>query len=95
MLSTCNRVEVYAEVDRFHGGLDEVTAILSDAPAYRCSTSAEHLYVHYEDRAVAHLFPVAVGLDSMVVGESQILGQLRRRCASARTRRRSARPATS
>jgi glutamyl-tRNA reductase len=77
VLATCNRTEVYANVDRFHAGMDEVTAILSDVTGVPLIDLAEHLYVHFEEGAVAHLFQVAVGLDSMIVGESQILGQLK------------------
>ncbi|MGW7679412.1 glutamyl-tRNA reductase [Kribbella sp. NPDC054772] len=77
VLATCNRTEVYATVDRFHAGMDEVTAILSDVTGVPLLDLAEHLYVHFEEGAVAHLFQVAVGLDSMVVGESQILGQVK------------------
>ena len=77
VLSTCNRVEVYAEVDRFHGGLEDTTAVLARRVGLDVPSLGEHLYVHYEDSAVLHLFSVAAGLDSMVVGESQILGQLR------------------
>ncbi len=77
VLSTCNRVEVYVEVEKFHAGVAQTTELL----ARRCGVGLDeltaHLYVHYEDRAVAHLFSVACGLDSMVVGESQILGQVR------------------
>jgi glutamyl-tRNA reductase len=77
VLATCNRTEVYATVDRFHAGMDEVTAILADITGVPLLDLAEHLYVHFEEGAVAHLFQVAVGLDSMVVGESQILGQVK------------------
>ncbi|GAA0951627.1 glutamyl-tRNA reductase [Kribbella koreensis] len=77
VLATCNRTEVYANVDRFHAGMDEVTAILSDVTGVPLLDLAEHLYVHFEEGAVSHLFQVAVGLDSMIVGESQILGQLK------------------
>jgi glutamyl-tRNA reductase len=77
VLATCNRTEVYATVDRFHAGMDEVTGILSDVTGVPLLDLAEHLYVHFEEGAVAHLFQVAVGLDSMVVGESQILGQVK------------------
>ncbi|BEP12615.1 glutamyl-tRNA reductase [Acidothermaceae bacterium B102] len=77
LLSTCNRVEVYAEVDKFHGGVQDVSEILSAVTGVPRETLAGHLYVHYEDAAVQHLFTVACGLDSMVVGEAQILGQLR------------------
>src|SRR5262249_29854416 len=74
---TCNRVEVYADVERFHGGLSDVSAVLARHAGVELPDLAEHLYVHYEDAAVEHLFTVAAGLDSMVLGESQILGQLR------------------
>jgi glutamyl-tRNA reductase len=77
VLATCNRTEVYANVDRFHAGMDEVTAILSDITGVPLLDLAEHLYVHFEEGAVAHLFQVAVGLDSMIVGESQIVGQVK------------------
>lgn len=77
VLATCNRTEVYANVDRFHAGMDEVTAILADITGVPLLDLAEHLYVHFEEGAVAHLFQVGVGLDSMIVGESQILGQLK------------------
>jgi glutamyl-tRNA reductase len=77
VVATCNRTEVYATVDRFHAGMDEVTAILADVTGVPLLDLAEHLYVHFEEGAVAHLFQVAVGLDSMIVGESQILGQVK------------------
>ncbi len=77
VLSTCNRVEVYAEVDKFHGGVAEITEVLARSAGLARDALTAHLYVHYEDRAVQHLFTVACGLDSMVVGEGQILGQLR------------------
>jgi glutamyl-tRNA reductase len=77
VLSTCNRVEVYAEVDKFHGGLAEVSDLLARYASVPLEVLTQHLYVHYEDRAVAHLFAVACGLESMVVGEGQILGQLK------------------
>ncbi|MPZ62198.1 MAG: glutamyl-tRNA reductase [Propionibacteriales bacterium] len=77
VVSTCNRVEIYAEVDRFHGGVEDVSAMLAARAGDRLEDVTPHLYVHYEEGAVAHLFAVASGLDSMVVGESQILGQVR------------------
>jgi len=77
VVSTCNRLEVYADVTKFHGGVQEVTERLSSRTGVAVEELAEHLYVHYEDRAVQHLFSVAAGLDSMVVGEQQIIGQLR------------------
>jgi glutamyl-tRNA reductase len=77
VVSTCNRVEVYADVDRFHAGVTAICEMLArhcGVPAHELTT---HLYVHYEDRAVSHLMAVACGLDSIVVGEGQILGQVR------------------
>ena len=107
LLSTCNRVEVYAVVETFHGGVADVIATLArhseldgghvaelgdsdpavtDAtagPSQQAGQLAEHLYVHYAAAAVEHAFAVAAGLDSMVVGEAQILGQLRASYATA------------
>jgi glutamyl-tRNA reductase len=77
VLSTCNRVEVYADVDKFHGALTDVSELLARHAGVPLESLTPHLYVHYEDRAVAHLFSVVCGLDSMVVGESQIVGQVR------------------
>ncbi|HVF06701.1 MAG TPA: glutamyl-tRNA reductase [Frankiaceae bacterium] len=77
VLSTCNRIEVYAHVTRFHGGVQEVSDLLSRLSGVPLEDLSDHLYVHYEERAVQHLFAVACGLDSMVVGEGQILGQVR------------------
>jgi glutamyl-tRNA reductase len=76
-LATCNRVEVYAEVDRFHGSVETVSSLLCERADQAPEDVVPHLYVHYDDGAVSHLFGVAAGLDSMVVGEGQILGQTR------------------
>ena len=77
VISTCNRVEVYAEVDRFHGSVEELSRLLLERAGDSTETMLPHLYVHYDDGAVSHLFQVAAGLDSMAVGEGQILGQTR------------------
>ena len=77
VISTCNRLEVYADVDRFHGSVEEVTRLLLDRAGHGGGELLQHLYVHYDDGAVSHLFQVAAGLDSMAVGEGQILGQVR------------------
>ncbi|MDL1888188.1 glutamyl-tRNA reductase [Nitrospirales bacterium NOB] len=78
LLSTCNRVEVYAVVEDLEHGYGRVQEFLADT---HLSLSSEHLtphlYWHADDRAIAHLFRVAASLDSMIVGESQILGQLK------------------
>jgi glutamyl-tRNA reductase len=84
VLATCNRLEVYADVRKFHGGVQELTDALVQRTSVPLEELADHLYVHYEDRAVQHLFEVASGLDSMVVGEQQILGQLRSALQTAR-----------
>ncbi|MCE3553199.1 glutamyl-tRNA reductase [Pseudonocardia sp. RS11V-5] len=83
LLSTCNRVEVYAVVDAFHGGLADVSEVLGRHSGLPLQDLTEHFFVHYAGSAVQHLFSVAAGLDSMVVGESQILGQLRQAYATA------------
>ena len=77
VISTCNRLEVYADVDRFHGSIEEVSRLLVERAGESTEALVPHLYVHYDDGAVSHLFNVAAGLDSMVVGEGQILGQTR------------------
>jgi glutamyl-tRNA reductase len=77
VVSTCNRVEVYAEVDKFHGGVSAISELLARHTGIPLAELTQHLYVHYEDRATQHLLSVACGLDSMVIGESQILGQVR------------------
>jgi glutamyl-tRNA reductase len=77
VLSTCNRIEVYAEVDRFHGSVEAISRLILAPSPDSDELLVPHLYVLYDDAAVSHLFHVASGLDSMVVGESQILGQAR------------------
>ncbi|MDC5696423.1 glutamyl-tRNA reductase [Intrasporangium calvum] len=99
VVSTCNRLEVYAEVPAFHPavaaigealataagtrpeglpcGLDVRPADPAEELAVRAEGIADHLYVRFDDSAVAHTFTVACGLDSMAVGEAQILGQMR------------------
>jgi glutamyl-tRNA reductase len=77
VLATCNRCEVYADVDRFHGSVEAISTLLCERAGVRPDELVGNLYVHYDDAAVSHLFSVASGLDSMVVGESQILGQVR------------------
>ena len=109
VLSTCNRLEVYASVPAFHpavAAIGEALALAAgveepegarrvadlppgdpaDALADRAEALADHLYVRYDDAAVAHAFTVACGLDSMAVGEAQILGQMRDSLAGAQSR---------
>lgn len=77
VVATCNRLEVYAEVGAFHGAVDDIGSALVTATGMSRAALGDHCYVHYEDRAIAHAFELACGLDSMAVGEPQILGQLR------------------
>jgi glutamyl-tRNA reductase len=77
VIATCNRLEVYADVDRFHGSVEELSGLLVERAGQATEDLLPHLYVHYDDGAVSHLFQVAAGLDSMAVGEGQILGQAR------------------
>ncbi|MEU1502954.1 glutamyl-tRNA reductase [Streptomyces sp. NPDC005732] len=83
VLATCNRIELYADVDKFHAGVAELSTLLAQHSGVGLEELTPHLYVHYEDRAVHHLFSVACGLDSMVVGEGQILGQIKDALATA------------
>jgi glutamyl-tRNA reductase len=77
VVSTCNRIEIYAEVTRFHGGVVDLTARLAKAAGIARDELTPYVYVRYEERAIQHLFDVTSGLDSLVVGETQILGQVR------------------
>ncbi|WP_309094870.1 glutamyl-tRNA reductase [Streptomyces sp.] len=83
VLATCNRIELYADVDKFHAGVAELSTLLAQHSGVGLEELTPYLYVHYEDRAVHHLFSVACGLDSMVVGEGQILGQIKDSLARA------------
>jgi len=83
LVSTCNRVEVYAVVDAFHGALTDVGEVLARHADTEVNELTKHLYVRYSESAIEHLFTVASGLDSMVVGEQQIIGQIRAAYAAA------------
>jgi glutamyl-tRNA reductase len=84
IVNTCNRVEVYADVGKFHSAMAAICELLARHSGVPSNELTPCLYVHYEDRAVQHLLAVACGLDSMVVGESQILGQVRQALTLAR-----------
>ncbi len=86
VLATCNRVEIYAVAETFHGAVTEISDALAAASGVPLAVLREHLYVHYEDRAIAHVFSLACGMDSMAVGEGQILGQLRTALREAQKR---------
>ncbi|CAM3386585.1 glutamyl-tRNA reductase [Mycobacterium frederiksbergense] len=83
VLSTCNRVEVYAVVEAFHGGLSVIGQVLSEHSGMGLGDLTKYAYVRYAEAAVEHLFSVTSGLDSVVMGEQQVLGQVRRAYAAA------------
>ncbi len=83
IVTTCNRVEVYSAVDAFHPALDDVVNLLSRHSGLSVDELSRHLYIRYSESAAEHLFSVASGLDSMVVGEQQIIGQIRTAYQSA------------
>ena len=84
LLSTCNRIEVYAYAERFHGGYADIRELLARHSGLPPETVADELYSHHDADAVQHLFSVAAGLDSVVVGEHEILGQVRDAWQAAR-----------
>ncbi len=77
VLSTCNRTEIYVVAEKFHGAYADVRDFLAEMAYLAPESFADHLYVHYDAPAVSHLFGVAAGLDSAVIGEAEILGQVR------------------
>lgn len=83
VVSTCNRIEVYAESHTFHGALAQLGGRLAAVTGVALEELTEHLHVYYDERAVTHLFSLACGLESMALGESEILGQLRAALALA------------
>lgn len=78
VLSTCNRIEVYAVVSMYHAGTQDLRNFLADFCHVAPEEFVDHLYTYHDDAAVRHLFRVVAGIDSMVIGESEILGQVRR-----------------
>ena len=77
LLSTCNRTEVYAVAERFHGAFQDIRDFLCDLAGMAPEQLQPHLYSQHDAAAAAHLFSVAAGLESAVLGESEILGQVR------------------
>jgi len=77
VLSTCNRTEVYAVAERFHGAYADIRDFLCELGSLRPDELHPHLYSQHDEAAARHLFEVASGLDSAVLGESEILGQVR------------------
>ena len=77
VLSTCNRTEVYAVAEKFHGAYGDLRDFFCDLGGFSPEELSPHVYSQHDDAAISHLFEVAAGLDSAVVGESEILGQVR------------------
>jgi glutamyl-tRNA reductase len=77
LLSTCNRTEVYAFCTKFHPGVADASEFLAEQAGMKAADLAEHIYSYYDEAAIAHLFGVAAGVDSVILGEGQILGQVR------------------
>lgn len=84
VIATCNRTEVYVAADRFHGAHADVLAFFAELTGLEPALAGEHLFSAFDGEAVAHLFRVVSGLDSAVVGESEILGQVRDAWETAR-----------
>lgn len=77
IVSTCNRTEVYVIAERFHGAYADVRDFLCELGELDVDDLTPHLFSEHDDAAVTHLFEVASGLDSAVLGEGEILGQIR------------------
>jgi glutamyl-tRNA reductase len=77
VLSTCNRTEIYARSTRFHPAVQDVLDFLTSLSSSDPIDFAEHVYTYHDEATVAHLFGVAAGVDSMIIGEGEILGQVR------------------
>ena len=77
VLSTCNRTEVYAVAERFHGAHADILEFLCETSGLSADDITPHLYSQFDDDAVVHLFEVAAGIDSAVLGETEIVGQVR------------------
>ena len=77
VLSTCNRTEIYAVTERFHGAYADIRDFLCELGGMSADELHPHLFSEHDDSAVAHLFSVAAGLDSAVIGDTEILGQIR------------------
>ena len=84
LLSTCNRTEVYAYAERFHGGYADIRELIARHSGLPPEVVGDELYAHHDADAVLHLFGVAAGLDSVVIGEHEVLGQVRDAWQTAR-----------
>lgn len=86
VLSTCNRIEIYLRATKFHPALAEVTDFLAAQSGVDADELTDYLYTFHDEAAVTHLFGVAAGIDSMILGEGEILGQVRGAWEEARRR---------
>jgi glutamyl-tRNA reductase len=77
VLSTCHRTEIYADAERYHGAVQDIRNFLGELSFLAPERFNDHLYTYHDDAAVAHLFAVSAGLDSVVLGESEILSQVK------------------
>ena len=77
VLSTCNRTEIYVIAERFHGAYADICDFLCELGELDVDELSPHLFSEHDGAAVGHLFEVAAGLDSAVLGEGEILGQVR------------------
>ncbi len=77
LVSTCMRTEVYAVVERFHDGIGDLRRFLAELAGVGLEELSQHLYDYFEETAAGHLFEVAAGLDSAVLGEGEVLSQVR------------------
>ncbi len=84
VLSTCNRTEIYVYAEKFHGAYQDVRDFLAESAQLAPEDFSDHIFVNYDEEAVRHLFSVASGLDSAVLGESEIQGQVRSAWETAR-----------
>ena len=85
VLSTCNRTEVYAVTEKFHAAYDDIAEFFCELGGLMSDELHQHLYSQHDDAAIRHLFEVACGLDSAVIGENEILGQVREAWSAAQS----------
>ena len=85
VLSTCNRIEVYVFAEKFHGAYQDIRNFFAEASHVAPEEFSDHLTSLYDGDAARHLFSVASGLDSAVLGEHEILGQVRKSWETAST----------
>ncbi len=87
VLATCNRLEIYVDAERFHDAIDRISERIAEAAGIEAAEAAALLKVRVGAPVAAHLFTVASGLDSMVVGEAEISGQVSRALTAAHAAR--------